>query len=223
MLKQEITYDDFDDVTRTATLHFNISKSELADNLHLQPRLEKMSETFAGPPRTLNKDEVRDILELVKTFMKLAYGIRSEDGKRFRKNPEIWADFQDSAEYDAFLMSLFEDPEKAVNFMINIMPKDLIAQVRSDQAAAGITTTPEIATAPPVLASVPETPAEPVTDGSAPVTEVDIDALLAEHAASEQPAEEPKIEIKKSQVEFLRQRLSPEQLAQHLQDKVVVD
>ncbi|QXO14078.1 hypothetical protein SEA_ALAINAMARIE_54 [Gordonia phage AlainaMarie] len=125
MLKQSVSYTDFDDNDTTETLYFNLTKTELADNLDLEDELKEIQKDFTGQGnRTLEKHEIRRVLELVKTFMRLSYGVRSSDGKRFIKTDQIWEEFTQTAAYDAFLFSLFQEPEKAFAFMIGILPKD---------------------------------------------------------------------------------------------------
>lgn len=126
MLKQSVSYVDFDDNECMETLYFNLTKTELTDNLDMKDELEKIQQDFTGEPkRNLEEHEIRRILDLVKTFMRLSYGIRSEDGKRFIKTPEIWTEFTQTAAYDAFLFGLFENPANALAFMTGILPKDL--------------------------------------------------------------------------------------------------
>ncbi|QJD49631.1 hypothetical protein HWD32_gp54 [Gordonia phage Secretariat] len=126
MLKQSVRYTDFDDNEAIETLYFNLTKTELTDNLNLKDELENLQQDFVGDPkRVLTEKEIRRILDLVKTFMRLSYGVRSEDGKRFIKTSEIWEEFTQTAAYDAFLFSLFQDPTNALNFMTGILPKDL--------------------------------------------------------------------------------------------------
>ncbi|QEQ94356.1 hypothetical protein HWC66_gp53 [Gordonia phage Chikenjars] len=125
MLKQSVSYTDFDENDTTETLYFNLTKTELADNLDLEDELKEIQKDFTGQGnRTLEKHEIRRVLELVKTFMRLSYGVRSSDGKRFIKTDQIWEEFTQTAAYDAFLFSLFQEPEKAFAFMIGILPKD---------------------------------------------------------------------------------------------------
>lgn len=126
MLKQSVSYTDFDDNECVETLYFNLTKTELTENLNLKDELEKIQQDFTGEKnRNLEEHEIRRILELVKTFMRLSYGIRSEDGKRFIKTPELWTDFTQTAAYDSFLFGLFENPANALAFMTGILPKDL--------------------------------------------------------------------------------------------------
>ena len=128
MLKQTVNYTDFDDNECSEVLYFNLTKTELTENMNLKDELEKIQEDFTGDKaRQLEEHEIRRILELVKTFMRLSYGIRSADGKRFIKTPDIWEEFTQTAAYDAFLFGLFETPSKALEFMTGILPKDLRA------------------------------------------------------------------------------------------------
>lgn len=132
MLKQTIEYTDFDDNQSVETVYFNLTKTELADNIHLKDTLEQIQRDIVdGTKRSLKTSEITQILELVKTFMKLSYGVRSADGKRFIKTPEQWTEFTQTAIYDAFLFSLFETPNKALNFMSGILPQDMRSEAKS--------------------------------------------------------------------------------------------
>lgn len=133
MLKQTVEYTDFDDNKSTETLYFNLTKSELTDNIHLKDDLESIQHMMDGDKRSLEGSEITQIIGLVKTFMRLSYGVRSADGKRFVKTDEQWTEFTQTAVYDAFLFGLFEQPQRAIDFMSGILPLDLRA---SAQAAA---------------------------------------------------------------------------------------
>ena len=137
MLKQTVSYFDFDDNPSQETLYFNLTKTELADNIHLQAELEQMQETFSVEKERLTPDEIRQLVDIVKTIMRLSYGVRSADGKRFVKTEELWTEFTQTAAYDAFLYSLFEDPNKAVMFMTGILPKDVRSAVDAEIAKTG--------------------------------------------------------------------------------------
>lgn len=138
MLKQSVTYTDFDDNEVSEVVYFNLTKTELTENLNLQEELENIQQDFTGDrQRTLEEHEIRRILELVKTFMRLSYGVRSADGKRFVKTPQIWDEFTQTALYDAFLFSLFEKPQNALNFMTGILPKDLRQAAMEAAASEG--------------------------------------------------------------------------------------
>lgn len=132
MLKQTVSYFDFDDNPSQETLYFNLTKTELADNLHLQDDLEAMQRTFSGKEDDLTTDEIKQLVDLVKTIMRLSYGVRSADGKRFVKTDELWTEFTQTAAYDEFLYSLFQNPEKAVAFMTGILPRDVRDEAKKE-------------------------------------------------------------------------------------------
>ena len=134
MLKQTVSYFDFDDNPSQETLYFNLTKTELADNIHLRDELEEMQQVFTADKKELSTGEITQLIDLVKTIMRLSYGIRSADGKRFVKSEEQWTEFTQTAAYDAFLYSLFEDPNKAVMFMTGILPKDVRSAVDEEIA-----------------------------------------------------------------------------------------
>jgi hypothetical protein len=151
MLKQTVTYKDFNDQEQTEVLYFNISKPEMVDFLPMLPRLVAMQQIIEGPDRELTNTEIKEMLDIIRTFIAASYGVRSEDGKYFRKSPELFADFKDSGAYDAFLFSLFEDVQKGNKFLQEIMPKDL-----AEEAAAAAQSPVETITTGAELSAVEE-------------------------------------------------------------------
>lgn len=129
MLKQTITFEDYNGEESTETLYFNLTKTELMDLQYLVPRLAAWKESTAGEPRELTREEIQEMLDIVKILIEKSYGVRSDDGKRFVKSPALFEAFQQMAVYDSFVFGLFENPQKAVDFMTGIMPKDLVEQV----------------------------------------------------------------------------------------------
>lgn len=147
MLKQTVSYTDFNDQDCTETLYFNLTKVELAENLHLIKPLEELQERFSGPARDVDSEDIRVIMDMVKHFMKLSYGVRSADGKRFAKSEELWTEFTQTAAYDEFLFSLFENPSRTVSFLVGIIPPELRAQAQQIASENGVeaeTETPEV-------------------------------------------------------------------------------
>lgn len=141
MLKQTITYEDWDDQTVTEDLYFNITKAEVGENLSLLVRwkddFEAFQKSFEGrdPDGEVPPEDVETMLKMVKAFMELSYG-RRPDQKRFEKGPEVWKEFTQTAAYSHFLMSLFSDIQKAFEFMSQIFPAEFIreAQVKNPEA-----------------------------------------------------------------------------------------
>lgn len=141
MLKQTVTYEDFAGDQRTDDLYFNISKAELTEHLDLEAELTHVAQIFEGRDENfqLSVEEKKTVIAIIKKFMKLAYGVRSEDNKRFIKSEEIWEEFTQTAAYQSYFFSLFAEPNKALVFVEGILPKDFVelgkAQVDANQLA----------------------------------------------------------------------------------------
>lgn len=131
MLKKTIGYIDFDNKQCEETLYFNLTKTEIASNLDLKDQVEEIQKSFQGEPRTLETHEVKALLELLKRLIRLSYGVRSADGKRFSKPPELWTEFTETAVYDQLLFSMFDPPENAFAFILGIMPQDIRAEAEA--------------------------------------------------------------------------------------------
>lgn len=132
MFKKTIEYSDWDGNVHVETFYFNMTKVELMENLTLQETLEKLVEDISGDERELKPAEIQRILDAVRTIMKLSYGVRSEDGKRFIKSDDVWEEFTQTAAYDAILMELFTTDDGAMSFIRGIIPPDLMNQVNAE-------------------------------------------------------------------------------------------
>ena len=114
MLKKTITYTDYDGLERTEEFRFNLTKAELMD----------MELTTVGTFSKLMQKIIdeKDMVRLAKYFKELilkSYGVKSDDGKRFIKSPEL------SEAYSELYMELLGNSEYAVKFIQQVMPKDL--------------------------------------------------------------------------------------------------
>jgi hypothetical protein len=167
MLKQTITYTDFDDLERTETLYFNLTRTDLVDLLDLEPELLRWQERLNQKQQTegtLTVPEIRELLEIIKRLVRHSYGVRSEDGRKHRKSDEIFEDFKASAVYDAFMMSMFMDVQKGIDFMIGILPSGMVeveevAKAIDENRAATVTEVPIPDNVTDISATVVEVPA----------------------------------------------------------------
>lgn len=130
MIKKSITYKDFNDNEVTETLRFNLTKTEMIDLLSIEDQLKALSAKFSEPKRDLQREEILEILSVVKDLARRSYGVLSTDGKHFRKSDEIWDDFVSSGAYDAFLWAMFSNPADAMAFMSGILPSDIAEEAR---------------------------------------------------------------------------------------------
>lgn len=138
MLKREIKYEDFDGNETSEIVYFNISKPELIE-------LEVMYEQGFG--RMLEQIiETKDNKELVSRFKDLvlmAYGQKSEDGKRFIKSDKLREEFSQTAAYQELFMELATDENAAVIFLKGILPKDIVIEQDKPDTTLKTVTPPE--------------------------------------------------------------------------------
>lgn len=127
MLKKTITYTDFDGLERKEDFYFNLTKSELTElNLSRQGG-------YAGYLQAIvDAKDVPTISQLFKTLILKGYGVKSDDGRFFRKSEEIANDFASSAAYDVLFEELLGDEQAAAAFFTEMLPNDLKARVREE-------------------------------------------------------------------------------------------
>lgn len=117
MFVKKITYVDYDDEERTEEFCFNLNKAELAEmNLSQSGGFEKTIRDIIA---------AKDTAALIKLFKGLilkAYGVKSDDGRRFIKSEELSTAFSQTEAYSELFMELATDSDKAVEFISKITP-----------------------------------------------------------------------------------------------------
>lgn len=141
MLKRDITYEDFDGNQITETFYFNISKPELIE-LEVEVK-EGFSEWMQ---KIIKAEDYHTIIKEFKRLVLFAYGERSEDGKRFIKNEELREAFSQTNAYNELFMELAMDDGAAAQFVLGIMPKDMVPDIQKQMATK---TAPPMPPAPP--------------------------------------------------------------------------
>ena len=119
MLKKVIKYVDYNGVERTEDCYFNLSKAEIMEmemsvDGGLVEKLDKIVKSKNGP-------------EIMKTFKELilkAYGVKSDDGRRFIKSKKLSEEFEQTEAYSNLFMELL-DANKAAEFVNGIIPSDI--------------------------------------------------------------------------------------------------
>lgn len=138
MIKQHVSYEDYDGNKVEKDLWFHLNKSDLA----------KMSLGFDnglidGLTELQKKGDKKAVAEFIDNLLVNAYGIRKPGSDVFLKTPEVKEDFQYSLAHDEILMMLLGgEDDKIINFIVGIMPgmsaKDranVIEQVKNAQEA----------------------------------------------------------------------------------------
>lgn len=130
MLKKTITYKDFNGVERKEDFYFNLSKAEI---------MEMQFGTVGGLDVMLKKiidaKDVKSIMDTFKMLILKAYGIKSDDGRRFIKSEEIAKEFEQTEAYSILYMELASDDNAAAEFVNGIIPKDVATEVSNQMKA----------------------------------------------------------------------------------------
>lgn len=124
MLKKSITYEDFEGNTHTETFYFNLSKPEL-----IELEVENKEGFQAWIQKMVEGEDNKSIVAIFRKIVLMAYGEKSEDGKRFIKSPEMSEAFSQTNAYNELFMELITNESTIADFIINVMPKDLVSQV----------------------------------------------------------------------------------------------
>lgn len=118
MLKKTITYVDYNGTERTEDFYFNFTKSELA-----KMELSKVGGVSGMIDRIVAAKDQEAIVNTFEELILKSYGVKSEDGKRFIKSPEISEAFSQTEAYDQLFMELLTNTETMTNFFNGIVPK----------------------------------------------------------------------------------------------------
>lgn len=135
MYKKTINYTDFNGVDRKEDFYFNFMKAELVEmNMSTGGGMKAFIE------RITNTQDQMELIKLFKELVLKAYGIKSDDGKRFIKNQEIRDAFEQTNAYNELFMMLATNDKEAAKFINNVMPADLVAEAqKSGQLPASTT------------------------------------------------------------------------------------
>jgi hypothetical protein len=126
MLKKTIKYTDFNGVEQVEDFYFNLSKADIAEvNLRTEGGLVKHLQTIAA------SDNGDVLVTKFKELIEWSYGVKSEDGRRFIKNKEVWTEFTQTNAYSELFMELATDQQAATDFVEGIVPEDLKSEIPS--------------------------------------------------------------------------------------------
>lgn len=119
MLKKSITYTDYNDHQRTEDFYFNLSKSEL-----IELELSTSGGLTVMMDRIIAAEDTPALFKIFKDLVLKAYGVKSDDGRKFIKNQEVRDDFSQTEAFSVLIMELVSDAEKAAEFFNAIIPQD---------------------------------------------------------------------------------------------------
>lgn len=119
MLKETITYTDYNGNERTEDFYFNLTKAEIMEmEMSTSGGLAEMIQ------RIVAAQDAPAIIKIFKDLVLRAYGVKSPDGKRFIKNDELREEFSQTEAYSQLFMKLATDADAASKFVNGIVPAD---------------------------------------------------------------------------------------------------
>ena len=161
MLKKDITYEDLEGNPVTETHYFHLSKADL-----IELQMGKQGGFEEWLKRVIDAKDGATLVRELKDIILLAYGVRSEDGKRFVKNQQLRDEFADSEAFSELFSEIALDSDKAAEFVNGIVPRGLNEMASGPQnvfnqdepqpAESAVATPPAAAQPEPVVAAVPE-------------------------------------------------------------------
>jgi hypothetical protein len=143
MLKKTITFDDFNGGTITEDFFFNLTKAELVE-LELSEKnglAQTLKDIVASEDGTL-------IIEHFKKIILMAYGKKSDDGRRFIKSEQMREDFAQTEAYSNLFVELATNAEAAAAFVNGVVPKGLEADLANLPAVESTPSVDEVDSRP---------------------------------------------------------------------------
>lgn len=134
MLKEKITYTDFNGNEQTEDVYFNLAKHELADIALDLPDGVIVTDEKTGEVKenhVVDKLGEKGIYKFIKDVVKKAYGVKSADGRRFIKSDELTLEFTQTPMYDTILTKLTSDDSAATKFITSVIPADAAKDIPS--------------------------------------------------------------------------------------------
>lgn len=125
MLKKDITFTDLEGNPVTETHYFNLSKADL-----IELQMSKQGGFQDWIQTVIDAEDGPTLIRELKDIILMAYGKRSEDGKRFIKSPEDRAEFANSEAFAELFSEIALDADKASEFVNGVMPRGLIEETR---------------------------------------------------------------------------------------------
>lgn len=118
MHKEVITYTDIDGNERTEEFRFSITKAELftMQNEHVGGLAEYLQ-------KILDAKDTDKMLKFFNWILLESYGEKTPDGRAFMKSDEIKHMFKCSVAYDIIYEKMLNDPDYAMKFLEETLPK----------------------------------------------------------------------------------------------------
>lgn len=120
MLKKTITSIDFNGNKETEDYLFNLTEAEI-----VELQFSEAGGFEQTIKRLIETNDNKEIIRIVKSVILKAYGVKSEDGKRFIKSEALSTEFSQTQAFSDLFMELASDDKAAADFMNALVPKKI--------------------------------------------------------------------------------------------------
>ena len=108
MLHKKVTYTNYNGEVVNEDVYFNLTSMELVKmeakyEMSIPDKIKEVTES----------NDYRGIIALFEDLLLTAYGVKSEDGRRFVKDPQATKEFGDSIAYAEIFEQIILNPESA--------------------------------------------------------------------------------------------------------------
>lgn len=115
MYKETVKYLDFNGVEREEDFYFHLTKAEM-----IKYEASEQGGLEAVLNNMIRTEDSKKILDLFERLIRMAYGVRSADGRHFTKTPEATEQFIASEAYSELFMKFLQDANYASTFVKGI-------------------------------------------------------------------------------------------------------
>ena len=117
MIKKTIEYVDYNGTERSEDFYFNLTEAECIDlEIGTSGGYTEMIR------RMVNAKDLAALIKVFRDFISNAYGVKSPDGRRFMKLPEILAEFTETEAFSKLYMELATNAKEAAAFVNGVLP-----------------------------------------------------------------------------------------------------
>jgi hypothetical protein len=124
MIKKTVTYKDLNGNERTESFYFHFYESEI-----LEMELSVDGGFAERIQKIIDAKDQASLIRVIKKFVLDAYGVKSDDGKRFIKNDEERDKFVQCPAYSQIFMELVMNDKLASDFVNGVVPAEMADRV----------------------------------------------------------------------------------------------
>lgn len=131
MLIKKVSYYDLNGNKSEDTLMFNLTNVEIARlSKKIAPEGENIQDWLTS---VIQRGDNFELIDTIATLMTEAYGVKSEDGKRFIKNSALKEEFESSVSFAEYLEMVMLDEKEAIQFVSEVFNSERLKEATKNQ------------------------------------------------------------------------------------------